>query len=349
MDTMHETKKWFDYAGDDSDVIVSTRVCVARNLAGFPFAWKMRASDRKTVLRTVLEAAQSSRLAIAGQFSCRLLEELSKTELVSLAERGLATPDFIARREGRALLCTEDESLSVSVNGGDHLLLAAMRPGLDLDGAYSAVDTLESVLSRALDFAFDEEFGYLTEDPADLGTGMHAELTLHLPALARAGSLPRVAAGLSKLGLRLREGLGAEPQAELYRLSNQVTLGISEQEAVFNLKSMAYQVVTQERSARSALCGTVEMQDRIFRALGVLQNARILPLPEFMSCFSQVRLGVSQQLFEGIRLDGMAALMAEAQPATLMLGADKALSAAERDIARASLARSVLAMRKEEG
>ena len=217
MDTMHETKKWFDYAGDDS-MSSSPHVCASRAI------WPVSRLPGKCAHLTARrfcapcwKRLRAAALPLPAGFPCRLLEELSKTELVSLAERGLVTPDFIARREGRALLCTEDESLSVSVNGGDHLLLAAMRPGLDLDGAYSAVDTLESVLSRALDFAFDEEFGYLTEDPADLGTGMHAELTLHLPALARAGSLPRVAAGLSKLGLRLREGLGAEPQAELYR------------------------------------------------------------------------------------------------------------------------------------
>ncbi len=338
---MSEQKKWYEHAGDDSDVIVSTRVRVARNLAGQPFVWRLRVPERRELLRSILAAVQDERLAISGQLSCTLMEELSKTQAVSLAERGLVSPEFIARREGKALLCSEDESLSVAVNGGDHLLLAAMRPGLDLDGANAAADRIESMLSRALDFAFDREFGYLTADPANLGTGMHAELTLHLPGLARAGSLSRVAAGFSQLGLSLREGVGAEAGAELYRLSNRVTLGISEQEAVFNLKSMAYQVVTQERAARKALCQSLESQDRIFRSLGVVQNARLLPLGEFMECFTNVRLGVAEKLIRrGPAMESMAAVMTAAQPATLTLRAGQAMTAAERDAARAALVRS---------
>ncbi len=339
---MSEKKKWYEYAGDDSDVIVSTRVSVARNLKDHPFVWRMRAAERKAVLRTVISAVQDEHLSIAGLFSCTLMEELTKTQAVSLAERGVVSPEFIAKCEGKALLCSEDESISIAVNGGDHLLLSAMRPGLDLDGAGSAADTLESVLSRVLPFAFDREFGYLTADPANLGTGMHAELTMHLPGLARAGSLSRVASGLAQLGLSLREGVGAESGAELYRLSNRVTLGISEQEATFNLKSMAYQVVMQERAARKTLCQPIENQDRIFRCLGVLQNARILPLGEFMECFSNVRLGIAQQMFPaGPAMDAMAPLMMRAQPATLTLLAGRSMTAAERDAARADLVRAL--------
>ena len=338
---MTEQKKWFEYAGDDSDVIVSTGVHVVRNLANYPFVWRMRAQERKAMLHTILTAVQDDRLSIAGTLSCTSLEELSKTEAVSLAERGLVSPEFIAKREGRALLCNADESLSVVVNGNDHLYLTAMRPGLDLDGAGAAADTLESVLGHAFDFAFDREFGYLTADPANLGSGMHAELTMHLPGLARAGSLSRVAAGLSQLGLSLREGPGAESAAELYRLSNRVTLGISEQEAVFNLKSMAYQVVMQERAARKTLCQSIEVQDKIFRSLGVVQNARLLSLSEFMECFTNVRLGVAEQLIRrGPAMDSMASLMAGAQPATLMLRAGRSMTASERDAARARLVRA---------
>ena len=340
---MSEGKKWYEYAGDDSDVIVNTRVNVARNLAGTPFAHRMKAADRKAVLSAVLEAAGDRRLSIAGQLRCSLMEELTKTEAVALAERGVVSPEFIAKREGRALLCSGDESLSVAVNGGEHLLISAMRPGLDLDGASNAADHMESILSRVLEFAFDPEFGYLTEDPANLGTGMHAEMTLHLPALSRSGALGRVAAGLSQLGLRLREGVGAEAGADLYRLSNRVTLGISEQEAVFNLKSMSLQVVLQERAARKSLCGTIECQDQIFRAYGILKNARLLPLNEFMQAFSNLRLGVAQQMFrEGPPMDVMAPIMAAAQPANLMLRAGRALSKAEQNAFRGKLVRAAL-------
>lgn len=339
---MSEKKKWFEYAGDDSDVIVSTRVSLSRNLDGHPFVWRMRAEEREEVLGEILAAVGNERLSVSGLFTCTRMESLTKTQAVSLAERGLVTPEFIAKREGKALLSCEDESVSIAVNGNDHLLLCAMRPGLDLDGAGAAADTLESVLSRAVSFAFDREFGYLTADPANLGTGMHAELTMHLPGLARGGSLPRLAANLGELGLSLREGVGAEASAELYRLSNRVTLGISEQTAIANLKSMAYQVVMQERAARETLCGSVECQDRVFRALGVVQNARLLPLSEFMDCFSNVRLGAAQQQYRGgPALDTMASVMAKAQPATLTLLMGKTMTASERDAARASLVRSV--------
>ena len=329
--------KWYEKSGKESDVVISTRVRLARNLGEYPFPVKMSGDQREKVEQAVRDAVMRGNSAIAQGFRFVSLDDISQNEAVSLVERHLVSPEFISAPHGRGLLLTQDETISIMINEEDHLRIQVMREGLDLEGVYDLVDRVDTLLNESLHFAYDEELGFLTQCPTNLGTGMRASLMLHLPALQESGAMRRVAASLSKLGLVIRGiyGEGTESIGAIYQLSNQVTLGLSEQAAITNLKSIADQLIAQERAAREELVKTVETQDQIYRAMGILKSARVLSSDEFMRLISYVRMGVAAGFLSGISYDTINSLIVQVQPATMML--TKKMTAAERDALRAGI------------
>lgn len=339
---MLETKKWYEKSGAEGDVIISTRIRLARNLRTCPFPSRMNAEDRERVISAVQKAIETS--PIANEFVLYRLKDLSQITRVSLVERHLVSPEFISHPEGRAVLLMKDESVSIMVNEEDHLRIQVMCEGFNFEGALQMADRLDTLLGESLNFAFDDKLGYLTQCPTNLGTGMRASLMLHLPALQETGTINRISANLSKLGLTIRGTYGeaSQPVGALYQLSNQVTLGLSEQEAIDNLKSIALQLMKQERSARAELEKDLEVQDSICRSVGLLRNARLLSNDEFMKLISNVRLGINTGLIDHISLETVNALTVRVQPATIQLPEGKALSSAQRDALRAKLVREAL-------
>ena len=339
---MLETKKWYEKSGAEGDVIISTRIRLARNLRTCPFPSRMNAEDRERVISAVQKAIETS--PIANEFVLYRLKDLSQITRVSLVERHLVSPEFISHPEGRAVLLMKDESVSIMVNEEDHLRIQVMCEGFNFEGALQTADRLDTLLGESLNFAFDDKLGYLTQCPTNLGTGMRASLMLHLPALQETGTINRISANLSKLGLTIRGTYGeaSQPVGALYQLSNQVTLGLSEQEAIDNLKSIALQLMKQERSARAELEKDLEVQDSICRSVGLLRNARLLSNDEFMKLISNVRLGINTGLIDHISLEAVNALTVRVQPATIQLPEGKALSSAQRDALRAKLVREAL-------
>lgn len=337
-------KKWYEQNGEQGDVIVSTRVRLARNLRGYPFPAKLDLDGRQTVNELVRNAVQNGNSAIRDRFQYIEMEKLTEPEAVSLVERHLISPEFASEREGRALLLMDDESVSIMINEEDHVRLQVMQQGLSLSQAYEMADKLDTLLDESLSFAFDDRLGFLTQCPTNLGTGMRASLMLHLPALQESGAMNRIAMNLSKLGLTIRGiyGEGTSPKGAMYQLSNQVTLGLSEQAAIDNLKDIAMQLVAQERSARDSMARHIETLDAVGRSMGILQNARILTNDEFMKLISNVRLGIGMGVIKDVSFDTINALTIEAQPATLMKEAGKTLTPAERDERRAQLVKEKL-------
>lgn len=346
---MTETTKWYEKAGSCGDVVISTRVRLARNLRRFPFPARATAQQREEVERQVKDALLSGNSILSKEFRFIPLEGASEEEAVSLVERHIVSPEFIADRTGKAVLVSADESLSIMVNEEDHLRIQVLREGFSLKEAAETADRVDTLLSESLDFAFDPEFGYLTQCPTNLGTGLRASVMLHLPALTESGAMPRVSANLSKLGLTLRGtyGEGSKITGALYQLSNQITLGISESEAVENLRAITVQLMEEERKARSQMSGDVGWQDKIDRAAGVLKSARVLSSGEFMELLSYIRFGLSTGVLQGIALQELNALMVAVQPATLMARAGKPMEDTQRDILRADMVRQVCARIKE--
>lgn len=335
------TVKWYQQSGADGDVVISTRVRLARNLNHLPFPGSMTAEQRECVIRQIFDAFPQDG---SGAFRCIRMPELSQWDALSMVERHLISPHFISQPDGEALLLSPDESVSVMINEEDHVRIQAMHAGFALDEAFTAANCWDDFLDTRLHFAFDDRLGYLTQCPTNLGTGMRASVMLHLPALQEKGVIQQLANTVSKLGLTIRGmyGEGSRSEGAIYQLSNQVTLGITEQEALENLKSIVVQIIKEERQYREQLRQTPALEDRVYRSLGVLQNARLLSGKEFMSLISHVRMGAAMTILESVDLNCISSLMIDAQPAALMQEAGRELDPTERDARRAALVRERL-------
>ncbi len=338
-----KNNKWYWQGGADGDVVISTRIRLARNSDQFPFPSSMNAEQRQQVLDLFRSALQEVPESV-GPLTWYGMPALSALEAQSMVERHLISPEFAKREEGSALLASADESVSLMLNEEDHLRIQVMRAGLALDEAYAVADELDTRLDEAIAFAFDDRLGYLTQCPTNLGTGMRASLMLHLPALQERGAIQQLANTVSKLGLTIRGlyGEGSKSEGAIYQLSNQVTLGISEDTAIENLKGIAAQIIRQERTARDILRQNPYFEDRVWRSLGLMQTARLMAHDEFMTLISNVRVGVAVGVIDGLSLDVLGELLVTMQPATLLLGTDKELDPIGRDSLRARLVREKL-------
>ena len=288
--------KWYQTVSNN-DSVLSTRIRFARNLENYPFPCRLDEQGRENVCHTVRDA-----LADVSGLKLHYIEmnQLSAKQAVALAERHLISPEFATPRKGRALLISEDESVSIMLCEEDHVRIQVIKGGLDLEGAFDLANRIDDLLDSKLNFAFDERIGYLTQCPTNLGTGKRASVMMHLPALSKCGQMSRLASTVSKLGLTIRgtfgEGTGAK--GDLFQLSNQVSLGISEQSALDNLKAIAMQIATQERTAGEEYVKNVNILDRITRAYGILSTARLLNTEEMLDLFSWVRLGATYGVLE---------------------------------------------------
>ena len=327
-----------------NDVVISTRIRLARNLKDYPFPCKLNSQGRENVIEKVRDAVKKSNSPVASDFSFIKMSELTSSQSVSLVEKRLVSPEFISDTDGRALLISKDECFSIMINEEDHIRLQVITKGLSLEQAYDTADKLDTLLDENLDFAFDEKLGYLTQCPTNLGTGMRASVMLHLPALEKSRAISRIAGNLSKLGLTIRgaHGEGTEPKGALYQLSNQVTLGISEKAAIENLKNITEQLIAQENQARERLCSSIDIQDAISRSLGILRSALVISHDEALKLLSNVRLGIVSKQITDVSTETIDKLMLAVEPATLTVTLNKNLSAHDRDIERAKLIRAEL-------
>lgn len=331
--------KWYLGTGAQNDVVISTSVHLVRNLREFPFPQMLSLQDKLKVNSIIKDAASFTDY----NFNYLEMKMLSQYEVVSLAERHLISPEFASSRDGRALLITDDEAVSVMLNEEDHIRFQVMYAAFSLDEAYRTANEIDNALSKKLNFAFDERIGYLTQDPTIIGTGMKASVVLHLPGLAGLMQIPKLISTVQKLGLTLRGsyGEGAAAKGDLFRLSNSITLGISEKAAIENLKSIALQIAAQERSAREEILKSNATEDKIFRAYGTLKYARLIDTDELMELMSLVRLGAVKGLIniDTAKIEGM---MINMQPATISLSVDRPLDRNGRDMLRAKRVRELL-------
>lgn len=327
-----------------SDIVISTRVRLARNLKEFPFPCRLSKQGMEKVTEKVKSAIKDSHSSVASDFSFIKMDALTPMQGVSLVERRLVSPEFVSDVEGKALLLSSDESLSIMINEEDHIRIQAITKGLALEQTLDIVDKLDTLLDENLDFAFDKKLGYLTQCPTNLGTGMRASVMLHLPALEKSRAIGRISGNLSKLGLTIRgaHGEGTEPKGALYQLSNQVTLGISEKAAIENLKNITKQLVAQEEMARERLCESIEIKDTLSRSLGILRYAISISHDEALQLLSNVRFGIEAGVLEGVSASLIDRLMIDVEPATITVNSGKNLSPAERDIIRAEFIREAL-------
>lgn len=333
--------KWYLEKGDQGDVVISTRIRLARNLYDFPFPAKLDVNGKNKVNELIKGILfENDR----KDFSYIEMKDLSRIQAVSLAESHLISPEFASKKDGSALVLSSDESVSIMLCEEDHIRLQVMKSGLALEEAYDIADKLDRMIDGKVKYAFDERIGYLTQCPTNLGTAMRASVMLHLPALTRCGQMTKLANTVSKLGLTIRgaNGEGSQPIGDMYQISNQITLGITEETAIANLKSIVLQLISQERAAAAELVKKPAEEDKIFRALGILKNARLLSTNEFMELISVVRLGAAKGLID-IPIEKINELTVSMQPATISAANPEASTPALRDAYRAKVVREALA------
>ncbi len=332
--------KWYNNITDEKGIILSTRIRLARNIKQYPFPARLNAEQRREIgdiVKNTLSQNDSTNLEFID------MDSLSPTKAVSFAEKLIISPEFASDNSGGSLLMSDDEEISIMVCEQDHIRLRVIKAGLNLDGAYEEIEKIDNILQKKLEFAFDERLGYLTQCPTNLGTGMRASVILHLPALSHKGAIHRLATTVAKLGLTLRGFYGSsnEVTGHIYQLSNQVTMGISEQSALQNLSSIALQIASQEKQAREILTKQEDFIDKIYRSYGILKSAYKLTIQELTSLVSYVQLGACEGIIDAPS-GKLLSIIIENQPATLSAESGKNLSEAQRDILRAEKVREIL-------
>ncbi len=346
VDTViHQTPFWASHAGDQDDIILSTRIRLARNLAGIPFPTIARREELDTVVERIGNACKSIRmLQPALTVDIRQCKTLISKALV---ERRLISPVFAESSSAGIAVIDESEQLSIMVNEEDHLRLQSIQPGLSLQEAWRQISRLDDELSEQVEYAFSDKFGYLTACPTNTGTGMRASILIHLPALSILEQVDQAIKELapSELAIRGFYGEGTDIIGNIYQVSNQLTLGRTEAAIISRLEVIAYKFLDLERNAREKLLHIhrVRLEDEIFRALGILQAARVLSSAELMKHLSMVRLGNELNLIQEIDHRILNELMIFTQPAHLQLLHENITDPESRDVLRARLVREKLA------
>ena len=278
------------YENKNITPVLSSRVRLARNISDIPFP--SRLSSQKLKETNELIASAIKELDLDVKLRRVDIETLGDIEVYSMVERHIISPKFAENRDGRILFVSDDEQVSIMIGEEDHLRIQVIKSGLELDEAYALCDKIDTCLGQKLKFAFDENLGFLTECPTNLGTGMRASLMLHLPALNSTGELKRIAESVRKIGLTFRGfyGEGSNAKAGIYQLSNQVTLGISEKDSIMNLLNVAKQIIDKE-TERSNKLDKMALEDSVYRSFGLLRYARKLSTDEMMQHVSMLMLG----------------------------------------------------------
>ncbi|MEE1198452.1 MAG: protein arginine kinase [Acutalibacteraceae bacterium] len=326
---------------DNNDVIITSRIRLARNLSGVPFGSRLTAEQKKQINERVREAICDSNTPYAKTLKYIDMNDVPENECYAMMERHIISPEFAQNKENKAILISDDESICVMIGEEDHIRIQVLHSGLDLHKAYDIAERIDTFLGEKLNFAFSEKLGYLTECPTNLGTGLRASVMLHLPLLESTREISAIADSVSKIGFTVRGiyGESSESQASLYQLSNQITLGISEKDALKNLEAITTQIIDKELSLREAARG-VAIEDKVCRAYGILKNARIISSKEMMNLVSMIKLGVGMGI---INIDNTLPMriLIECQPNMLMRKYGS-LDAHERDVKRAQTIRTLL-------
>ena len=343
-DLIHHTGEWLKGTGPSSHIVMSSRIRLARNLAKIPFP--NRAS--KKALQDVVDNLQQAMKEIDFLKSATMffMSDLDNVDKQFLIERHLMSHEHAANSEGKALVVSDEEVLSVMVNEEDHLRIQVMQSGLNLSETWNIINAVDDSLSRKLDYAYLGNWGYLTACPTNTGTAMRGSVMLHLPALVMTKQINKVLAAIAKLSFASRGfyGEGTQARGNIYQISNQVSLGHSEEDIIQNINGLIRQVIEQEEQARQALLlqNRAMLEDKIFRSLGVLKNAYIISSQETIELLSMVRLGIDLGIITIVDRATINELFITIQPAHLQKIEGKKLSSAARDTRRATLIREKL-------
>jgi len=333
--------KWINSPGPESDIVISSRVRLARNLSNVPFPHLLSDRQAKQIVYDVYSALKDNPV-FSKDMELYNMNELTAEQKIMLSEMHFISMD-LANSEKGAVIVNQDKTISIMINEEDHLRIQVMLPGLQLEEAFKQIDKIDDLLEEKLDFAFDEKIGYLTACPTNVGTGMRASVMMHLPALTMMEKIGQILSTISQVGLVVRGiyGEGSQAKGNLYQISNQITLGKSEEDIIQNVVSVARQILMSERKTRQNLSGEarLRLEDKILRSYGILTNAKLVSSQEAMSYISDVRLGVDMGIIKNLTPSVLNELFIMTGPAYIQEVSRNATTPLERDLYRANFIR----------
>ena len=337
---------WLMDNGPEDDIAISSRIRLARNLSGEPFPIRSDDATLGGIRDSVFSALGKVDSMKDSNTSVFRVDELSELDRRFLLERHLISREFLNPRHGSGLVTNREQGAFVMINEEDHLRLQVLAPGFQLNEIWQQINRLDDELSVQLPFAFDKTFGYLTSCPTNIGTGMRASVMLHLPGLVLTNQIQAVVQGVNKLGLAVRGfyGEGSQTLGNLYQISNQSTLGESEDQIIRRLSTVISQIIAHEKKARALLLANRQcyLMNHIGRAYGLLKHSYIITGDESLNCLSALRLGVDLNMFQSVNIHTVNELFLLVQAAHLQKYEGHELNQENRDVVRAALLRKFL-------
>lgn len=335
-------ENWITGVNDDG-IVISSRIRLARNIKGEAFPYRLDEEESRKIINDVEKAFYPEQ---SSEFKTINLWEQDKMTQQTFLEKHLISHKLLSNSKNAAFIVNKDETISIMVNEEDHIRLQCITAGFNLKEAYEAADKLDDKLEESLQYAFHEKLGYLTACPTNVGTGLRASLMIHLPALSMNSEMNGVLKALTQVGMTIRGlyGEGSEALGDFYQISNQITLGLREEEIITNLTAVANQIINQENIAREQMLKKYkyELEDKLLRSLGLLRSAVLLNSKECLFNLSNVRLGVDLGIINGIDKKTLNNLLVDIQPASLQSKSNEKLSEKERDLKRAEMVREIL-------
>lgn len=342
---MKEISSWMKESGPQGEIVLGSRCRLARNLQGIPFPDAASRDQLKEVLKKVSQTLPF--LEPLDNFNYKEMASMDSLERELLVEEHLVSPKFIQQPQQRAVVVNEESNVSIMVNEEDHLRIQVLYPGLQLEQAWQSVNEIDDALEKQLDYAYEIKTGYLTSCPTNVGTALRASVMLHLPALRRLNKIQEILGTVSKFGLTVRGmyGEGSDVWGNVFQLSNQFSLGHSEEETIDYLMRFTDQVLHSERQARGYLLEEnrrLATEDWLYRSYGILSNARTITSQEAMELLSDLKLGVDLEIIKINDSEVLKQLVVQIRSAHLQQIMGQSLPVRERDRLRASLIREAL-------
>lgn len=331
--------KWLEEKGRDDDVVISTRIRIARNLKDYKFPKFMNIEESDSVTNEVLNRFKT--METKENYNFYKIKDLGLLDKNIYVEKHLISPNLLQTSDRSSFLLSQNEKITVMINEEDHLRIQSLLPGFNMSDGWKMVSDLDDLLEEEIDYAFHYEFGYLTTCPTNVGTGLRASVMVHLPCIAMADNLKVLIEGLRRIGLTVRGiyGEGSKGLGDLYQISNQTTLGESEEEIMSKLEKVIGQIINRERNTRNYLYEKkkIDIEDRVFRSLGILKYSKKISSKEAMGHLSNVKLGIDLGLIESLDSKNIVNLMIDLQPYSLQNKMEDMMGKEERDYNRAKI------------
>lgn len=287
--------KWYEDIESDNSPIISSRIRLARNLKKYPFSVTINEEESEKMIKDIVSSIKNDYMSIGTQFEYVDLNKIDDVKKAAMVEKHEISPELLKYKRPRGVLVKSDESVEIMINEEDHIRIQAINAGKNIDKAWDMADKIDDIIEESVDYAFDKKFGYLTSCPSNTGTGLRASFMVHIPVIEKTGNIRNLASSLSKMGMTIRGiyGEGSESMGSIYQVSNQITLGKSEEEIIENLKSVGKHIEENEKALFDEMYANdpVYVEDNIYRSYALLKYSKQIDMKEAMDLLSSVRVG----------------------------------------------------------